>query len=172
MKYPESYNVLILLGIVFFITPFFTLSISHIWWGFGFVPLLPVLLVVAFFLLPQMQYLPTVIISGWWYDLIAGSVGPVALLAVIISTVVLFGLAQLISSRSLLSDILIVAVLYAVWILSAWSLGIIVQKIVPTSPTPVINLTVLTIGLISVFLLQLFSRRYLLKDNVVPKALL
>lgn len=172
MKQPDSYKNLIFLSVAFFVAPFFTMSVSHIWWGFGFVPLLPVLLVVAFFILPQAQYLPVVIISGWWYDLIVGSIGPVALLAVIFSSLVLFGLAQLISSRSLLSDILIVVMLYAVWIITAWSLGVVVQKIIPASPMPEINLTFFIIGLISVLFLQLFSRRYLLRDNVVPKALL
>lgn len=171
MKLPESYTSLIVLSICFILVPFISLSGGSIWWGFSYIPFLPVLLLVAFFLLPQAQYLPTVLLGGWWYDLISGSVGPTALVAVVISSFVLYGMSQLISSRSLLSDILIVFILYFIWIASIFSIGLLAQKITPMSPQVVITQSLLVTGIVGSLVLQLISRRFILRDNIVPKAL-
>jgi hypothetical protein len=171
MKQSESYYSFFVVGLCFLLLPFLNIAMGSLWWGFGYVPFMPIFLLVAFFVLPQSQYLFTIILGGWWYDLMVGSAGPSALLAVVFSSMLLYGVSQVISSRSLLSDLIVAVLLYVVWITVAFVVNLVMQKITPSSPIVSIDSVVLFIGFISVVFMQLFSRHYILRDNVVPKAL-
>lgn len=172
MKTPESYGKLILISLAFLVAPIWSMSVSHIWWGFGYVPVLPLFFLISFFILPSSQYLIVVLLGSWWYDLLVGTLPVSAILAAIISIFFLFTIFQLIASRSLLSDILTIVGLCIIWHLVLLFINILVQRVSPLSPDLVWSWHTFLIGIVGVVILQLFIRRYILLNNIVPRALL
>lgn len=172
MKKPESYLAFFTLFGVILLSPLFTQAIAQLWWGFGVVPVLPLIFLVAFFKLSSRQYLVVSLIGGWWYDVTTGALGPVGLLSAVTISAVLYAIAQLIASRSLLSDMFTATLLYVVWLCVLFVINIIVLRITPMTPAVVISTDSVVVGLVGVWLMQLGLRRVVLKNAVVPKALL
>lgn len=172
MKKPESYGIFIALTLCMTLAPLLTQAVGQLWWGFGAIPLLPFFLLIAFFKLTISQYLTVILWGGWWYDITTGVVGPVGLLSVVIGSLLLYMVAHLIASRSLLSDILTIVLLYIVWLGVSGIVNLVATKINPSSPMLIWSIGSIMVGFVGLILIQLFARRTILRDAVVPKAIL
>ena len=172
MKRPESYVTVFVLISTMLVFPMFTQAIAQLWWGFGSIPLLPIILLVSFFLLPAGHYMIIALMGGWWYDVSTDALGPIGLVAVVVSSVLLYATAHLIASRSLLSDLFTVSLLYVVWLCTLFFVNIIVLRIAPLTPAVEISTMSVLIGLGGVWFIYLIIRRTILQNAIVPKALL